>query len=278
MSPSHFRITRRVPARALLLLIAASLAPSPGWAEQSLQVQALQQQGLPRAGGGWGATVGVGMAVVPKYNGADTAEARPIPIFSINYDQRVFIGPLGISMAAVRCNGFRAGPVLDYQRGRSESDDPRLAGLGDIPASVTAGLFAAYARGPVEVSATARQAISHSANGLSGLVQINLHHVFPGIRTLVEIGPDLEFGNADHQRVWFGISPAQSLASGLPIYSPRAGINRIGFHAGLTHRLTGNFLWRIFAGFSEVTGDAAQSPIIERRSQAVVGAGLAYHF
>lgn len=268
-----------IRARALLLLTVAILAPSLGWAQQSLEDQALEQQGLTRASAGWGVSLGAGLAAVPKYPGGSKERARLVPLVSLDYrGGRFFVGPLGIGVVALRWHGFRAGPVLGFERGRSASDDPRLAGLGDISSSATAGLFAGYARGPLEVSATARQAISHTTNGLSGLLQLNVRHVFAATRTLVVVGPDLEFGDGDFQRTWFGISPAQSAASGLSQYTPGAGFNRIGVHAGLTYRASTHILWRVFARISDLTGDAAQSPIVERRTQVVAGAGIAYHF
>lgn len=278
MNLPYARVPRLFRGHAILLLIAAVLAPTLGWAQQSLEDQALEQQGLTQAQAGWSGTVGAGLALAAKYPGASTERVRPAPLISIEYDNRVSLGPLGIGVAAVRWNGLRAGPVLGFQGGRRESDDPRLAGLGDISTSVTGGLFATYTRGPLEVSATARQAISHSTNGLSGLLQVNIRHAFVMARTFVAAGPDLEFGNGDFERTWFGISPAQSPTSGLPLYAPRAGINRVGLHADLTRRATGHIVLRFFARVSDITGDAAQSPVVERRTQIDVGAGVAYHF
>lgn len=271
----------RIPglrAQAILLLLAATLAPALGWAQQSLADQALEQQGLTRATGGWDVTLGAGVAAAPKYPGARADRARLAPLVSLDYDGRIFVGPLGIGVVAVRWNGFRAGPVLGFERGRSQSDDPRLFGLGDISTSLTAGLFADYRRGAVALYATARQAVTSTGNGLSGLLQVDVRHVFVTARTFVAVGPDLEFGNDNFQRTWFGVSPQQSAASGLPVYAPSAGINRIGLHARLTYRASAHVLWRVFARISDLTGNAAQSPIVERRAQFVVGAGIAYHF
>jgi MipA family protein len=269
---------RPLRAHAALLLITAIFAPTLGWAQQSLEDQALEQQGLTRAQSGWTGALGLGLDVAPKYPGASKERLRPAPLISIDYGNRLFLGPLGIGVAAVRWNGFRAGPVLGFQVGRKQSDDPHLAGLGDISASATAGLFAGYARGPLEISATARQAVSHSPNGLSGLLQVNFRHAFVAQRTLLAVGPDLEFGNGDFERTWFGISPTQSAASGLSVYVPRAGINRVGLHASVTHRASQHILWRFFAKMDDITGDAGRSPIVERRTQVLVGAGIAYHF
>lgn len=278
VNPSWTRILPPLRAHAVLLLIAAIFAPTLGWAQQSLEDQSLEQQGLTRAQSGWTGSLGLGLAAAPRYPGASSDRVRPAPLISIDYDDRVFLGPLGIGVAAVRWNGFRAGPVLGFQGARRPSDDPHLAGLGDISTSVTAGLFAGYARGPLEISATARQAVSHSTNGLSGLLQVNFRHAFVAERTLLAVGPDLEFGNGDFERTWFGISAVQSAASGLSVYAPRAGINRVGLHAGVTHRASQHILWRFFAKMDDITGDAGRSPIVERRTQVLVGAGIAYHF
>jgi MipA family protein len=262
----------------LLLPLCALLAPTLCSAQQSLEEQALEQQGLTGAPQTWSVTLGAGLASAPRYPGASSQRARLVPLISIAYDGRFFAGPFGVGMAAVRWNGFSAGPVIGYEGGRNENDDPRLAGLGDISASATAGAFAAYHWGPLSISATARQAISHTDNGLSGLVQMNFRHAFPLARTYLAVGPDLEFGNADFERTWFGVSPAQSSLSSLPVYEPRGGINAIGVHAGLTYRASRHILWRMFGTVRDLTGNAAQSPIIERRTQFLLGAGVAYHF
>ena len=274
----RIRFPRACRGPAILLLAVASLTPTLGWAQQSLEDQALEQQGLTRGPAGWGITLGAGLAQVPRYPGASKERGRLVSLVALDYGGRVFVGPFGIGVAAARWNGFRAGPVLGFERGRSETDDPRLAGLGDISTSVTAGVFASYTKGPLEVSATARQAVTHASNGLSGLLQLSVRHVYVAARTLVAIGPDMEFGNGEYERTWFGISPAQSAASGLSAYTPGGGINRVGLHAGLTYRASPHVLLRAFARISDLTADAARSPVTERRAQVVVGAGVAYHF
>src|SRR5579863_4581366 len=75
---------------ALLLLIAAVLAPIPGWAqEQSLEDQALAQQGLTRAQAGWSVTLGAALAAAPRYPGASRERLRLAPLIAIDYDDRL---------------------------------------------------------------------------------------------------------------------------------------------------------------------------------------------
>ncbi|MGA9368268.1 MAG: MipA/OmpV family protein [Steroidobacteraceae bacterium] len=279
MSPIQSARSKVLRLTAVMLLATTPLGVVRA---QGIEQQALEQQGLTEqvAPETWSVTLGGGLADAPRYPGASTNRVRFVPLASAVYDDRVSLGPLGLGVAVLRWNGFRAGPVLGFQGGRQESDDPRLAGLGDISSSVTAGAFAGYGFGPLSVSTTVRQAISHSTNGLSGLVQINFHHRVAGTRTFLMLGPDFEFGNGNFERTWFGITPQQSAMSpyGLSVYTPRAGIDRVGLHAALTHVVSAHFLVHAFASFKELTGDAAASPIVERRDQFVIGAGIAYHF
>lgn len=265
---------------AVLLLTALPL--SAVRAQNSIEEQALEQQGLTGhvAPDTWSVTLGGGLAEQPKYPGASSSRIRFAPLAAAAYDDRVYVGPLGLGVAVLRSHGFRVGPVVGLQGGRRESDDPRLAGLGDISRSVTAGIFAGYGFGPLSVSATVRQPISHRTNGLSGLFAINLHHRLPRTRAFFILGPDLEFGNGDFERTWFGITPQQSVQSpyALPVYTPHAGIDRVGLHAALTYVASRHILLRAFTSFRKLTGDAASSPIVERRDQFVIGAGIVYHF
>lgn len=280
------RSLRRFPRSVFpALLVPVVLLSGPGAAGAQtvagrLMQQTLEQQGLSggKLASGWSVTLGGGLAVVPRYPGAGGMRTRFAPLVSIVYDRRVFLGPLGIGAVAVHWKGFRAGPVLGLEGGRRQSDAARLAGLGNISTSVAGGAFVDYRTGLLAVSAIVRQAISHGANGLSGLFQLNLHRVFLYRRALLLVGPDAEYGNGDFVRTWFGVSPAQSLSSGLAAYATHAGIVSVGLHAGLTYRMSRHWLLRVFMGVRRLTGVAAGSPIVQRRTQVLAGAGIAYHF
>ncbi len=95
--------------QAILLLLASVLTPTLVRAQQTLESQALEQQGLTQAQAGWSGTIGAGLALAARYPGADSQRLRPVPLVAIDYDDRVSLGPLGIGIAAVRWNGLRAG-------------------------------------------------------------------------------------------------------------------------------------------------------------------------
>jgi len=262
-----------------VLIVAGLLHTAPAQA-QALQDLAIEQQGLNErpAPGTWSVSLGAGLAEGPDYPGARDDRVHPVPLIEIGYGDRVAFGPFGLAVAALDWNGLRAGPVLGIEGGRRQSADPHLDGLGDISTSITAGAFVSYRIGLFDIYGTARQAVTNSGSGLAGLVQFNFRQpLIP--RTLYLIaGPDVEFGNAEHEQTWFGVTPTQSLQSGLPVYTAGGSINTIGFHATLTYRASEHVLWRVFTNFKDLTGQAGESPIVERRTQFVAGFGVAYHF
>lgn len=247
---------------------------------QTLQEQELEQSGFARtpSNGDWNVTLGAGLAAVPRYPGADRDRARLVPLGDIVYRRRFFLGPAGLGASLIDADGWRAGPVLGIMPGRSETRDPQLVGLGDIQTSVSAGIFVRYRAGPFEMGGTVRQAITHTENGLSGLVHADYRVTPADDRLRLFLGPDVEFANARYNQTWFGVTPTQSLDSGLPVFTPGGGIRDVGIHANLTYRCTEHVLLRAFANLKDLTGDITNSPIVLRRTQLVSGAGLAYHF
>ncbi len=274
----------RTPWRAGLavpLVFFLCAAPLAAWS-QTLETQSLEQRGFGPEGqaepGQWNVNLGAGVGVVPDFPGANAYRARVLPFFLVNYGKVLFFGPMGLGVNVVNANGFRAGPLIGFQGGRNEGDDAHLHGLGDISASLTGGFFAAYQSGPVRVSATVRQALTHTDNGLQGLVQLDLLVPMPARKMLLSFGPDIEFANARYTQTWFGVSAAQAQQSGLPTYQAGAGVRDFGVHANASYLLDRHIVLRGFASVKEFTGDAADSPVVQSKTQATAGIGVAYHF
>ena len=261
-----------------LCLAAALLAPVAYG--QALQDLAVEQQGLTEtpARGAWSVTLGAGLADRPDYPGSSHYEVRPVPLIAIRYGDRITAGPLGLGVALVDWQGLRIGPLLGIEGGRRESVDPHLNGLGDISTSVTGGAFISYRVGLFDFYATARQAINDSGSGLDGLVQLNYRQALVPRKLYLIAGPDMEFGDKEHEQTWFGVTPTQSMQSGLPVFSPEGGVNTVGVHANLTYIASEHVIWHGFINLKDLVGQASDSPIVERRIEHVIGLGVAYHF
>ena len=76
----------------------------------------------------------------------------------------------------------------------------------------------------------------------------------------------------------FGITPAQSAASGLPIYTPGSGIRDVNAVIGVNYRVSDQ--WTAFGrlNYLQLVGDSANSPITQSKSQAGAFFGIGYRF
>lgn len=66
---------------------------------------------------------------------------------------------------------------------------------------------------------------------------------------------------------YFGVTPAQSALSGLPVYDIGAGFKRVDATASVTYALTEHGLVRGQGGLGYLVGDAADSPIVQDKVQ-----------
>ncbi len=273
----------RVSVLLVTMLVSAVTVPA---AAQEISDQAVEQSDIGgQASGKWNINLGAGIGAAPAYPGAKRDQLEPVPFASITYDKLFFVGPLGLGFNAFRWAsadgqyGFRAGPVIGYMGGRKESVDSHLAGLGDIQPSLTAGLFATFRAGPFEFATTARQAVTHTDNGLLGLTSVTYHLPVVANKLDVAFGAHLTAANATYSNAWFGVSADQSAQSGLPVFTPKSGVLlEPGLLASATYRYSEHVFVRGFASVKQLTGDDANSPIVQSKTQASMGLGAGYHF
>jgi MipA family protein len=246
---------------------------------QTIDLEQLQEQGLAGPSKGkWDVTLGLGIAAAPTYLGANDYRATPLPLASIRYGNLLFFGPGGIGINAINWHGLRAGPVIGFTGGRYDSSDHHLNGLGDIQPSLTAGGFVSYSTGPFRIVGTLRQAVIHEYNGLNGRIELDYRRALIPGKLLFGAGPEFDFANGQYAQTWFGVTPVQSAASGLPVFTPNGGMRDVGINANLTYRYSQHVFLRSFMDLRDLTGNIADSPIVENRTQWLIGFGAAYHF
>ncbi len=234
--------------------------------------------GPENAGGDWNINLGAGVGVAPNYPGASSNRVRAIPFAFVSYKNEFFLSPAGLGWNAIHQDGFRAGPLLGLMGGRHESDDAHLTGLGNIAPSAAVGAFATYRTGIFRVSGSVRQAITHTSNGLEGQVQADVLVPLNGKDLLLAVGPELAFASANYNQTFFGVNAQQAVQSGLPAYNAGAGLRDVGLHADLSYLYSPHLIFRGFVNVKELTGNDANSPLVQNKRQTTVGAGAAWHF
>lgn len=213
----------------------------------------------------WHVVLGGGAIMAPKYEGSDEFKIVPVPFITATFLDVVTIDPTGANIAVYKQGPFEFGARLGYEMGRKEDDSDHLRGLGDVDMGATAGARAAVKFGPAEVFARVDRTIGGS-NGLEGEVGIEVTQ--PLSQSLV-IGASASavFADEKYMQAYFGVTPEQSVRSGLARYDAGAGMKRADFSISATYMLNQNWMVRGQAGVGILMGDAADSPIVVDKVQ-----------
>jgi MipA family protein len=238
---------------------------------------------LPSPSGDWTLTIGAGGKMQPDYVGAKHSMFSPVPIFSVHRagSAEKFRGPRdGASIALFDYGGFRAGPVGKIVSSRKASRYTELTGLGDVGIALEIGGFVEYF--PVDWFRT-RVEVRQGFGGHHGVVaDFSGDFIVPlSQQWTVSGGPRFTLEDAKATSPYFGVSLAQSLASGLPIYNAKGGAHSAG--AGAQVRYQYNPQWEIhsYVEYERLLGNAASSPVVTLRgspNQVTVGIGASYSF
>ncbi|TDK31751.1 MipA/OmpV family protein [Rhizobium deserti] len=224
----------------------------------------------------WSLIVGAGGTYEPEYEGSDKFEISPIPVVVFTYGDWLEIDPTGVTVTALRHEGFALAARVGYESGRDEDDGDRLRGLGDIDFAATVGAKASYQWQALELYATLDQTIDGSES-LIGTVGAEFQAPVTE-RLILGAGVEAVIADDNHMEAYFGVNAAQSARSGLPQYKAEAGLKRVNISASATYMLSENWLVRGEAGLGILTGDAADSPIVEEKLQPSTSVFVGYKF
>jgi outer membrane protein len=225
--------------------------------------------------------VGLGAQVRPEFIGADGHDVAPLFDIDIARGSNPFRFEAPddkFGIAVVDKRGFSLGPAANIEWSRKDSDVG--APVGKVKTSFEAGGFAQY---EFNNAFRLRLQLLKGLSGHKGVVgELAADKIWrDGDRYVFSVGPRLLFSDARYQRAYFGVSPAASLATGLPVFRPDAGLHAVAVASGLSYQFNQRFGMFGFARYERLVGDAAKSPIVRAfgsRNQLSAGAGLNYTF
>jgi MipA family protein len=224
----------------------------------------------------WSLILGAGAIYEPEYEGGDKFEVQPVPVVVFTYGEWLEIDPTGVTITPFRRDGFALAAKVGYEGGRDEDDADRLNGLGDIDFAATVGAKASYTWNGFEVYATIDQTIDGSESLIG---TIGAEYQAPVTeRLILGAGVEAVIANDKHMEAYFGVNAAQAARSGLPEYKAEAGFKRVNVSASATYMLSENWLVRGEASLGILTGDAADSPIVEEKLQPSTSLFVGYKF
>lgn len=231
----------------------------------------------------------LGAGASAEYEGADTL--RPVPLVVAR--TRIAGNLLEITGTQARLDlvgdgRLLAGPVIGFTTGRDDAvGDDRIARFEELDLSFEPGGFAAW-RAPLgtldeglfEIGATLTSSVGGDWEGTKLGVGVDYSWAATGIFRLA-VGASVSVVDDDYADSRFGVSAADSAASGLAPYDPSGGVKdaAVSLRSILSFSPTYGIFTR--AAYTRLLDDAADSPIVDvagSADQVFFGAGLFVSF
>ncbi len=232
-------------------------------------------------GGSRRTRIGLGPNIYPSFPGSDDYDIGPLIEFERARDGELFDfeapdDSFGFSL--IDAGGVRFGPVVSWEGTRTADDVG--ANLPKIKFSVEPGAFATVDLGE---NFRLRAEVRKGVTGHKGWIGTAGGDFVArdGDEWLFSIGPRVTWSNDRYHDVWWGVTPADAVASGLPAYDPGGGIHAVGATASFLTQFGPRWGIYTYAKYDRLVGDAADSPIVTglgSRDQLSGGLALTYVF
>jgi len=230
---------------------------------------------------------GLGVGAYPDYFGSSDSKVGVAPIGRVSLGGSRFVRLMAneLRVNVLDDSNWQLGPVGVWRLGREDVENPVVDRVHHIDDSIGLGLFGAYVwRDPQEirkvagVGAWAVGDVSDVYNGWTA--GLNAYAMQPVAQMVTFAGgAAFTYGSGNYMDEYFGVTPADSLASGLPVYVPGSGVRDVRGWAVVLFHVSPQ--WHLGAGamYLRLMGDAADSPIVSdegSKNQWVYGAGALY--
>ena len=277
---------------------AAAITPALAQEDTTVAGPADEVEDSPSVYEGDWVSLGAGVGYGPSYDGSDDYVLFPAPLIQGQ------IGPIGINPrpAGIALDfvkdpedgvGFDFGVAARLRSNRADQiEDPVVEAAGELdrafeigPAAGVSipGLLNPY--DSLSFTVDARWDVAGAHEGM--VVDPSVSYFTPlsrGMATALTLSA--EHADGDYADYYYSVSPAQSLASGLPLYQAEGGFTKAGATVLLALDLDGNLENGGFAlvglgGYSRMLNDAEDSPYTSIRGDAdqwFTAIGIGYTF
>ena len=232
-------------------------------------------------------TVGAGVAAGTRYSGSDEHLVAPVAVVDYQAANGFYASTLrGIGFAA-GSGQLRASIGLGYRGERRENDtngfigrtgSKALKGMGDIEGSATLNVGAeAQLTDVFGVGAHAEIPISRRENGKRFALGLNAK-LLDSQSDKVAVGVALQFGEAKYLQTYYGVDARQAARSGYRAFRPEGGLYGTDASVSWEHRIDAHWAVTSMLGAQRLTGDAANSPLVRRKTTPTAAVYAAYAF
>jgi outer membrane scaffolding protein for murein synthesis (MipA/OmpV family) len=241
----------------------------------------------------WHLKLAAGAIREPDFAGSRTASTVPTMAvdasyrtdgwgtFLLNTDDN------GLAWVIIDYPDYAMGPALGYDDGRSDKhkrnfNQPgsrRLHGLGDIAATWEYGLFGSVVvADDIPITLIIRRAPADAGHGGTRLHLTADFAIDVTDQFTCTLSPGLTWADAAYMRSYFGIDATQSARSGKPQYRARSEVYNYLISLDADYRLNRHWFIKVDYTLSRLSGDADNSPVVEKATQQGIGLSIGYQF
>ena len=230
-------------------------------------------------------SVGGGIAYGPRYAGSKDYKLSPFASIRALTPGGFYFDLLrGAGWQTSLGDRFSLAIGASYDPGRSDDGDgnkagsDRLKGMGEVKGSALATTSVRFLITPAtQLSLSAEQALSNRDRGLSWHVELGHSFTLSSTDSLGIAGA-VHLGDRKFNQTYFGVTDDQSQSSRFKTYKADAGINSYSLMSNWTHKWTKNWSTDLSGGITQYAGDAADSPIVEKKNNFIGITSVNYTF
>ncbi|MES3572704.1 MipA/OmpV family protein [Enterobacter hormaechei] len=232
-------------------------------------------------------TLGGGVDVAPRYSGSDKSRVTAAQVVDYAMANGFFISTTRGLGYGNRVGNLDYSAALSYRAGRKDRDvssdsiasgSDYLRGMGDIKGSVVVVPGLGYRITDwLNVQLQAEVPVSERDNGEAVHFGI-ASPLYTSPENSVTLALTGSWGSSKYMQTYYGVSAAQSAASGFARHDAGSGIYAYSLNLDWTHKLTSRWSLLAAAGVMQLTGEAGDSPIVQRKTSPVGSLKVTYSF
>ncbi|MDO2400761.1 MipA/OmpV family protein [Enterobacter hormaechei] len=232
-------------------------------------------------------TLGGGVDVAPRYSGSDKSRVTAAQVVDYAMANGFFISTTRGLGYGNRVGNQDYSAALSYRAGRKDRDvssdsiasgSDYLRGMGDIKGSAVVVPGLGYRITDwLNVQLQADVPVSERDNGEAVHFGI-ASPLYTSPENSVTLALTGSWGSSKYMQTYYGVSAAQSAASGFARHDAGSGIYAYSLNLDWTHKLTSRWSLLAAAGVTQLTGEAGDSPIVQRKTSPVGSLKVTYSF
>lgn len=244
----------------------------------------------------WAGNIGVATVAMPTYIGSNQYRVRAVPMLSLEYKNRAFLGGAmggtgaGAGVYLVRSSNLMWTTQVTGAAQRFERYGDGLAGMGRRGAATFAASDVSVTSGAITAGANVQVGLG-SEEGSTASLSLSSKHIYAR-RWILGASTGATFANSTNMAYDFGITPEQAgkrlalIQSGdsrlnwrdAGAYDPGRGLKQATASLSLGYQLRDKVTTMAFVNGTRLGREAADSPLARNRNALVGGVGMAYGF